>query len=220
MEILSYYYSKMISRRLNEALNMRNLKQSDLVTLTGLGKSAISQYLSGKVTPKGDKLLILAKALNVSVSWLMGEKNAIEPTQNIDTSKKKGIKIPVLGKVVAGIPIEAVTDIISYEEISEELSRTGEFFALQVKGDSMAPRIRENDVVIVKKQSTVENKEVAIVVVNGNEATIKEIQIQKDGITLIGWNPAVYTPHFYSIKDIETLPIKIIGKVIELRGKF
>lgn len=84
----------------------------------------------------------------------------------------------------------------------------------------MAPRIRENDVVIVKKQSTVENKEVAIVLVNGNEATIKEIQIQKDGITLIGWNPAVYTPHFYSIKDIETLPIKIIGKVIELRGKF
>ena len=78
-----------------------NLKQSDLVTLTGLGKSAISQYLSGKVTPKGDKLLILAKALNVSVSWLMGEKNAIEPTQNIDTSKKKGIKIPVLGKVVS-----------------------------------------------------------------------------------------------------------------------
>ena len=84
----------------------------------------------------------------------------------------------------------------------------------------MAPRIRGNDVVIVRKQSTVENKEVAIILVNGNEATIKEVQFQENGITLIGWNPAVYTPHFYNAKDIETLPVQIIAKSLNFVANF
>lgn len=183
----------------------------ELAKITNLSRSYIGDIEKDRYNPSLSTLKAIAKATNQPLNFFIS---------NQSNTPAKGIKIPVLGRVVAGIPVEAITDIIDYEEITEELARTGDFFALQVKGESMAPRIRENDVVIVRKQSTVENKEVAIVLVNGNEATIKEVQFQENGITLIGWNPAVYTPHFYSAKDIETLPVQIIGKVVELRGKF
>lgn len=200
-----------IGDRLKDIRNKKGMTLDEVAKSVGVSRQTIQRYESG-VIPNipPDKISKLANLFNTTTDYLIDGKN----------SSKKSIKIPVLGRVVAGIPVEAITDIIDYEEITEELARTGDFFALQVKGESMAPRIRENDVVIVRKQSTVENKEVAIVLVNGNEATIKEVQFQENGITLIGWNPAVYTPHFYSAKDIETLPVQIIGKVVELRGKF
>ena len=69
-------------------------------------------------------------------------------------------------------------------------------------------------------QNTIDNKDVAIVLVNGDEATIKEVHISDAGITLVGWNIAAYTPHLYTPEDIKNLPVQIIGKVVELRGKF
>lgn len=135
------------------------------------------------------------------------------------TSYTKGVKIPVLGRVVAGIPIEAIPDILDYEEISSKLAATGDFFALKVQGNSMAPRICEGDVVIVRKQEELQNKEVGIILVNGNEATIKEFHLSPAGVTLVGWNVAVYQPHFYDREAVENLPIQIIGKVVEVRGK-
>ncbi|EHR38814.1 helix-turn-helix domain-containing protein [Megamonas funiformis] len=200
-----------IGENIKKARKQANLTQMELAKITNLSRSYIGDIEKDRYNPSLSTLKAIAKATNQPLNFFIS---------NQSNTPAKGIKIPVLGRVVAGIPVEAITDIIDYEEITEELARTGDFFALQVKGESMAPRIRENDVVIVRKQSTVENKEVAIVLVNGNEATIKEVQFQENGITLIGWNPAVYTPHFYSAKDIETLPVQIIGKVIELRGKF
>ncbi len=200
-----------IGENIKKARKQANLTQVELAKITNLSRSYIGDIEKDTYNPSLSTLKAIAKATNQPLNFFIS---------NQSNTPAKGIKIPVLGRVVAGIPVEAITDIIDYEEITEELARTGDFFALQVKGESMAPRIRENDVVIVRKQSTVENKEVAIVLVNGNEATIKEVQFQENGITLIGWNPAVYTPHFYRAKDIETLPVQIIGKVVELRGKF
>ena len=91
----------------------------------------------------------------------------------------KGVLIPVLGYVRAGVPIEAVEEILDYEEISQEQARTGEFFALKIKGDSKEPKISEGDVVIVRKQSTVENGELAVVLVNGDDATVKKFSPEK-----------------------------------------
>ena len=86
-----------------------------------------------------------------------------------------GVRIPVLGRVVAGIPLEAITDIIDYEEIPAQMAKSGTYFALQVKGRSMEPTLHEGDVVIVRQQPEVENGEIAIVLVNGNDATVKEV---------------------------------------------
>lgn len=157
-----------------------------------------------------DILEPIAKVLCTSTGYLMTGDRSVE---------KKGITIPVLGRVVAGIPIDAVEEILDYEEISEEMARNGEHFALQIKGDSMEPKFSEGDVVIVRKQATVEDNEIAIVLVNGNDATIKKIKRFDGGITLIPTNPN-YDVITYTNKQIEELPVTVLGKVVELRAKF
>ncbi len=147
----------------------------------------------------------------VGISVLTNEPK--EPT------KSQGVKIPVLGNVAAGIPIEAIEDIIDYEEISEDMASRGEFFGLKIKGSSMEPRIKEGDVVIVRQQPDIESGDVAIVLVNGDSATCKKVVINEGGITLIPFNPT-YEPQFYSAEQVVNLPVRIIGKVVELRGKF
>lgn len=199
--------------RLLEAFNEKNIKQADLVRLTGIDKGSISLYMSGKVTPKGDKLYKLAVALGVTPEWLSGfnvPKNS---------NKKQTRSIPVLGRVAAGYPMEAVENIIDYEEISEAMASTGEYFALQVKGDSMLPRFADGDVVIVRKQEDIESGDIAIMLVNGDEATIKKVQKFEGGINLIPSNVA-YDVLTYTKEEIISLPVVCLGKVVELRAKF
>lgn len=129
-----------------------------------------------------------------------------------------GIRIPVLGKVAAGLPIEAVENIIDYEEITAIGKKPEEYFGLQIKGDSMFPRIQEGDVVIVRKQADVDSGDTAIVLVNGEDATCKKIKKNDAGILLLPLN-ARYEPTFYSNEEITSLPVTIVGKVVELRGK-
>jgi repressor LexA len=127
--------------------------------------------------------------------------------------------IPVLGRVAAGLPIEAVEYIEDYEEITLDMATGGEHFALRITGDSMEPRMKENDVVIVRKQSDCNDGDVAVVIVNGEDATIKRIKKRPEGIMLIPSNPR-YEPMFFSNEDVQKLPIAVIGKVVELRAKF
>jgi len=125
-------------------------------------------------------------------------------------------KVPVYGNVAAGIPIEAITDIEDFEEIPGEWQ--GDYAALKIKGDSMSPRILAGDVVIIKVQDTVENGDIAVVIIDG-ESTCKRIQLTEQGVALVSLNPA-YPPMIYTNKQIADLPIRIFGKVVELRGKF
>ena len=208
------------AERIVQALIATGMKQSELCRLTGIPKSAMSQYIKGSFEPKQDRIYKIAEALRVSEAWLMGfdvpMKKTIYGESNISA---KGFKIPVLGYVRAGIPIEAVEDILDYEEISLEMASQGEHFALSIKGDSMEPRIAEGDVVIVRKQNIVENGELAVVLVNGNDATVKKFYMNDNGVTLISTNP-IYDPFYYSKEDVEKLPVQVIGKVVELRAKF
>ncbi len=152
----------------------------------------------------------LSTLYNVSIDYLLGQEN---------NKKERGIQIPVLGTIPAGIPIEAIEEILDYEEIPQSMAQKGDFFGLKVRGDSMAPRIQSGDIVIVRKQETAESGDICVVMVNGFDATLKQIKRDYNGISLVPFNPD-YKPMFYSNKDIEELPIKIIGKVVELRGKF
>lgn len=132
---------------------------------------------------------------------------------------KKAIRIPVLGNVAAGVPIEAIENVIDYEEISEELAHTGDFFALKIKGNSMEPRICDGDVVIVRKQDYAESGDLVIVLVNGDSATCKKLAKYPSGIRLIPFNQA-YEPLFYSNEEIVNKPVRIIGRVVENRQKY
>lgn len=203
--------------RLRELRLSRGLTLQQVADYVGLQKAAIYKYEHGlTVNPKRSLIEKLATLFQVSPSYLLG----INDEEEKSDSAIKGVRIPVLGNVAAGIPITAVTDVEDWEEIPEKMANSGTYFALKIKGQSMEPRIKDGDVVIVKQQEDVDSGDVAIVLVNGDEATVKEIKKLDTGIMLIGWNTAVYSPRFYSAKDIKSLPVRIIGKVVELRGKF
>lgn len=207
---------KTTAERIQEGMNLRNLKQSDLVEKTGISKGALSSYLSGRYVPKQNNIYLISKALNVNEAWLMGND---VPMERHFSSLKTGVTINVLGRVAAGIPIEAIEDIIDTEEITEEMASTGEFFGLQIRGDSMEPKISSGDVVIVRQQNDAENGDIVIATVNGDEATCKRLRKYRDGIELVSNNPN-YSPMFFSNEEIEQKPVRIIGKVVELRAKF
>lgn len=204
------------SERIKEAMENLGLKQADLVDRTGISKGALSSYISGRYLPKQTNIYLIAKALNVSEAWLMG---ADVPMKRLSPPRPSSIKINVLGRVAAGIPIEAVEEIIDQEEITEELARTGSFFGLQIKGNSMEPRMCEGDVVIVRQQDDAESGDIVIALINGDDAVCKRLRKYKEGIELISNNPS-YEPMYFSNEEIEKKPVRIIGKVIELRGKF
>lgn len=189
----------------------KKISQQQLADVLGVDRTMIGKYEIKNNTPSDEILTKMANFFDVEKAFLLG----VEEKKN----KKTGIKIPVLGRVVAGIPIEAITEILDYEEITEKLAATGEFFALIAKGDSMNPTIIDGDVLIIRQQTTIEDGRVAIVLVDGLDATVKRVHITAGGITLIGDNPSVYTPHFYTNEEIDTLPVKIIGKVVEIRRK-
>lgn len=203
-------------KRFKQLRKQKGVTQSQIAKSLNVTQTAITYWETGKREPNNDIIELLAKYFDVSPAYLMGwdeeEKPAAKP-------KSKGVKIPVLGRVAAGIPINAVEEIIDTEEITEELAKTGEFFGLQIRGDSMEPRMCSGDVVIVRQQEDAESGDIVIVSVNGTDATCKRLRKYRDGIELISTNPS-YEPIFFSNEDIAKQPIKILGKVIELRAKF
>ena len=189
-----------------------NMTQEELGKKIGVQKSAIRKYEKGEVINiKRATIETLSKIFNVSPSYLM----CIEDNNNRNIIKTN--RIPVLGKIPAGIPIEMIEDVIDYEEISDEMLKGDrEYFGLKVSGDSMTPKYLDGDVLIVQKADDCESGQDCIVMVNGDDGTFKRVIKNKDGIILQPLNPN-YEIKFYSNDEIEKLPIKILGVVKEIR---
>lgn len=196
---------------LKQLRHERGYSQQKLAQKLNVSRSTVAMWETGSSEPSLQMIQRIADVLSVSVAELFGEP--------ADPSAHKGILIPVLGCVQAGLPNEAVEDVLDYEEITPELASTGEFFALRVRGDSMEPRMVEGDVVIVRKQDDADSGDVVVALVNGDEATIKRLKKRPEGILLIANNPT-YEPMFFSNREIRELPVRVIGKVVELRAKF
>lgn len=208
------------SNRLQKAMNLKNMKQVDLVEKTNIDKSLISNYLKGKYKAKQDNLYLLAKVLNVSEAWLMGydvpmERNSEDilnkigaiPISDIDVTN-----IPLLGTVKAGYDYLAQENIIDYISFKVDGTDKENYYALNVVGDSMTPLFDDGDTVIVHKQDDFENGDNCVVLINGEEATIKKVYKGNTGIELKAVNP-YYPPRVFSKEDIKDLPVKIIGVV-------
>lgn len=200
-----------VGQRIFEARKRRKISRKEVADFLQVHETTIKRYEDGntKKLPT-DRLEKIAKYLNTSIEYLMGWE---------EEQKPQGVKIPVLGTVPAGIPISAVEDILDYEEIPKSWENQGEFFGLKIKGDSMMPILTNGDVVIVRKQTTADNGDTVIAMVNGYDATCKRYERSNNGIMLIP-NNSSYTPTFYTNEEIESLPVTIIGKVVELRRKF
>jgi repressor LexA len=203
-----------IGKRIKEKRESLGMTQEELAAKLGYkNKSSIAKIETGTNDIVQSKVVEFANILDTTVAYLMGWENIPK------SSKRKGVVINVLGRVAAGIPIEAVEDIIDTEEITESLARTGTFFGLQIHGDSMEPKMSEGDIVIVRQQNDAESGEIVIVTVNGTDATCKRLRKYRDGIELISTNPS-YEPIFFTKEEVESKPVRIIGKVVELRAKF
>lgn len=190
------------------------MNATELSEKTGISKSAISRYLSGGYIAKQRNLLKLSRALHVDPKFLFSD--AVE---ELDANLKV-YRIPIVGKVVAGTPIDAIENITDYIRVTNPAAADGSYYALHVTGASMEPEMREGDLVIVHKQDYFDSGDICIVLVNGNEATVKKVIKSDQGLTLIGFNATVYPPHFYNARQVEELPVRVIGKVKQVRRSY
>lgn len=204
-------FNLVFPKNLKRYLELNNMTQKELANKLGVGTSSVSSWVTGQKFPRMSKVDAMCKIFNCNRSDLMEEHNNKKQTV-------KASRIPVLGSVRCGIPLDAIEDIIDYEEVPEKMNYDGKLFGLRVKGDSMYPPIRDGDTLIVHEQPDAETNEVVIAMVNGNEATCKELKKVDDGIMLVPWNKA-YDTMFFSWKQVETLPVRIVGKVVEMRSK-
>lgn len=188
------------------------LTMAEVAKACGVSEATISRWESGNiVNMRRSKLSALAKVLELPPAALIDPSTDAHPHE-------KGVRIPVLGFVQAGIPVDAIENIVDYEEIPESMARHGEYFGLLIRGNSMEPKMSDGDLVIIKKQPDVDSGDVAVVLVGGDEATIKKVKKRPDGILLIP-NNRDYEPMFFSNQDILDLPVTVIGKAVELRAK-
>ena len=169
-------------------------------------KSTIARIEKGNNDVAQKNIAKFAEVLNVSIAYLMDWTEEAE---------SKPIRIPVLGRVAAGIPIEAIEEIIDYEEVDGNTTAPGELFGLLIKGNSMAPRICDRDVVIVRKQEAADSGDIVIATINGDNAVCKRLLIYGKTILLRSNNP-----EYEDIDVTGRTDFHIIGKVVELRGKF
>ena len=205
--------------RVKKATEIREMKPVTLHELTGISESLISKYLSGNAIPRQRKITLLAEALNVNPVWLMGYDVSVNKDTKLNDLGNPVCSIPILGIVKAGYDYLAQENIIGTTDIPLELAKSGEFFALKVKGDSMYPVIIEDDYVIVKKQEDFENGDIVVAIINGDEATIKKAKKSDSGIYLQPLNTN-YEPLIFSTDEVNSVPVKIIGVVKKLERKF
>lgn len=228
------------SDRLKQIMLERNLKQTDILEACKpyckmygikLAKSDLSQYISGKVQPKQDKLSILGMALDVNEVWLMGydyvpmergteHEDSIktkhsEEYSNISAIYTDGIyKIPVFETVSAGFGTYASSDIIDYIPIFvKNPNEVPDLMGIKVSGDSMYPKIEDGDIIVVRKQTSVDSGSIAVLLLDGDEGLVKKVEYGKGWIDLISINPEYKTRHF---EGADVLRLQVVGLVKQI----
>lgn len=203
------------SENLNSYIAKSEKTQLEIAKSIGVSPQTFNTWCKGIAIPRMGKVQALADYFNINKSDLIEDKKL-----NIDTVPiESGYTIPVLGRVAAGYGKEAVEEVIGQIEISPSLASKGEFFGLLIKGDSMIPTLYDGDTVIVQRTDDAESGDLVIALVNGHDATCKRLQKYAEGIALIPQNP-VYEPMRFTESEIDTTPVKILGKVVEMRRKF
>jgi len=208
-----------ISNRIKEALVIRKMRQADLVEKTGIGKSSISTYIAGDYEPKQKNIYKIAKALDVSETWLLGYDVPME-RERIDFSNIKNLqpikqirKVPILGRIACGDPILAVENYEGYTYLPEDVHAD---FVLKCVGDSMIEaNIFDGDMVFIRLQPQVENGEIAAVLIE-DEATLKRVHFDGKTLSLFPANSTM-SPMYYTGEQLEN--IRVIGKMQALLRK-
>ncbi len=197
--------------RLKIVRNYMNITQGELAKKLGVKQNTVSYWENGRRQIDIEMAKAISEIAGCTVEYLIGA----------DAKKvgKKSMRLTVIDEMPAGIPIEAVCEMTGYEEIIANDAVSGNYFALRVNEDGMENFISVGDIVIVRRQEDAENKSIVVVDIGESQPVIREITKHKGGIGLIPYNRK-YVPVFYSAEDIKTLPVKILGRVVEHRRKF
>lgn len=212
-----------------------NLSMQNFADLIHSSKSYVSMLeknlnpsTNKPINPSLETLKVISEAMHMDINDLLkmldeNQEIILNETkfkeqfkENIQIKPKRTVKVSILGYICAGIPIDAITEIVGDYFITEEKAKTGKFFALKVKGDSMFPYILEDDIVLFRQQNNCENGQICAVMVNGDDATIKIVKKDDTGITLIPYNPT-YPKIHYSNEEIIKKPVIIAGVFEELQ---
>lgn len=206
-------YNKLtFSENLNRFLKVHRENQSDLCALCGVSSSTASGWCNGTIMPRMDKVQEIADHFGCRISDLV-ENQASLPSDATPIDFSQYHRIPILGHIAAGIPIYAEQNIEGYT--LTDLNGGAEYFALRVSGDSMnATRIQNGDLVIVRRQETVDNGEIAVVLVDGECATVKRFYATDSTVTLMPQSTnTAYQPQIY---DLRKTRITVLGKVVKV----
>lgn len=200
---------EIFSQNLKYYMNLNNKDRNDVCRDLGFPYTTFAEWYNGNIYPRIDKIELLARYFGIEKSDL------IEEHKNTSASNV----ICVYGTIPAGIPMECIEDVLDTEEISESMLKGGkQYFGLRVKGDSMFPEYLDGDTLIIQKTDDCENGDDCIIMVNGNDGTFKRVFKNENGIVLQPLNPA-YAPMVYNNEQILSLPVKILGVVVEIRRK-
>ena len=203
---------------------LNNKTQEEVGEICNKTNTAVSNWEKGIREPDAVDLSALSNYFNVSIDNLMLKDLRFDNGTIVDVNSNT-VMIPVLGTIKAGIPIEAQEDILEYVDIPKKwLKGNKSFYGLRISGDSMYPKYNENDIVIFEKNGDYElaNRKDCAVMVNGFDATFKNVTILENGLTLTPLNlnnQDNYLPTFYNKEQIENLPVKIIGIAREKRTR-
>lgn len=205
---------------LKQIRKMRNLSQEDVAKYLGMSRSMYSFYENGRFTPSEAIVARLAEFYDLPVDVMSGKVNLDKAFVNIEPIETKMVKIPIVGHVRAGYNEIVDNNIDGYMDVEESLTkRFPGCFSINVYGDSMEPEIHNGDRVIVQPCSTVDSGSVAIICLNGDEATIKRVRFDDNGLTIIPTNPK-YKSMTYTAEQVEMLPVTICGRVIQVRHDY
>ncbi len=218
-----------VTERLKELIDLYKIKPIDLSIRSGVSKSSISDYLSGKTEPKRGNIYKIAKGFNISEAWLLGldvpmskkheeNRKSTSSISNAFPIPDTPISVPVLGRISAGLPLLAVENIIAYEFAPSSCIKEGyDYFYLKVQGDSMNLKFNDGDIVLVQQQNTLENGEIGVILVNGDDATVKKFR-NENGIIIL--EPmSTNSEHHVQIYNPKEIEIRILGKVVSYQGK-
>lgn len=174
--------------------------QTEIAERMGIKRTALLYYFSRKNKPDSHFIFKFSHAISLPISEL-----------------KDAPQIAIYGAIAAGKPINAIENVEGYID-AWDYDDVDSYFALRIKGVSMYPRIKTGDVVIFHKQANADNEDIVAVFVGGDDATCKQLILKEDGITLHALNESFGDMNF-TAKQVEEMPITIIGKAVELRAK-
>ena len=194
---------EMLSKNLQNEMAERNMTQTELAKCMGVSVPTVNWWVRGKSYPRDLQIEKMAKLFNIPVAELVIDHTSVA--------------VPILSSIHAGYSSLAQQKILYYENISPQKSNMGTIFGLRIHGNSMAPKMIEGDIVLVVVQSDVKSGDIAVVMIGQEDATIKRVVKSSEGITLVPFNPE-YMPISFTLEQINEIPVKIIGKAIELRS--